>query len=161
MLASSHTNPVGEVMTEKKPASKPSRASDGFTAEEKAAMKARVAEMKSARGKADGLTEVLAKIAEMPTPDRKLAQRVHEIIMATAPELEAKTWYGMPAYAKDGNVICFFKPASKFKARYANLGFSDAAKLDDGSLWPTEFALTALGPAIESRISELVKKAVS
>ncbi|MEO6942767.1 MAG: DUF1801 domain-containing protein [Terrimesophilobacter sp.] len=163
MLASIRENPVEVVVTEKKPAaqSKSARKPEGFTAEEKAAMKARVAEMKSERSKADGLAEVLAKIAEMPAPDRELAQRVHEIIMAIAPELDVKTWYGMPAYAKDGKVICFFKPASKFKARYANFGFSDAAMLDDGSLWATEFALTALSPAVESRIRELVKRAVS
>jgi uncharacterized protein YdhG (YjbR/CyaY superfamily) len=140
---------------------------EGFSAEERAAMKARSEELKSdaRRGsraaKADGESELFAKIAEMPEPDRVMAERLHTIIMATAPDLSPKTWYGMPAYAKDGNLICFFKSAHKFKTRYATLGFSDKANLDDGTMWPTDFALMKLTADDETRISALVKKAVS
>jgi uncharacterized protein YdhG (YjbR/CyaY superfamily) len=134
----------------------------GFTAEEKAAMKERAEELKAARSKkADGESDVLAKIAEMPEPDRLIAERVHAIVIETAPALEPRTWYGMPAYAKDGKVVCFFQSAQKFKARYATLGFSDQANLDEGAMWPTAFALTELTPEIETKISELVKNAVS
>ena len=108
----------------------------------------------------NGEQEVLEKIAEMPADDRKLAERLHTLIMKTAPELAPRTWYGMPAYAKDGNVVCFFQNASKFKARYATLGFSDKANLDDGAMWPTSFALKEMTPADEKRIAALVKKAV-
>jgi hypothetical protein len=134
---------------------------NGFTDDEKAAMKERARELKAAASNAEGENEVLAKIADMPEPDRAMATRVHALITAGAPVLSSKTWYGMPAYAKDGDVICFFKPASKFKARYATLGFSDKANLDDGAMWPSEFAVTELTAAAEARISALVKKAVS
>lgn len=130
----------------------------GFTAEERAAMKERARELKA--GKADGESAVLAKIAEMPEPDRSIAERIHAIIKASAPSLAPKTWYGMPAYAKDGKVVCFFTPASKFNAKYATLGFNDAANLDEGNMWPTSFALKELTPAEEARIAALVKKAV-
>ncbi|MEU2563233.1 DUF1801 domain-containing protein [Streptomyces longispororuber] len=133
---------------------------EGFTAEERAAMKERAKEVKAARrGKADGESELLAKVAEMAEPDRVLAERVHAIVRAAAPELTPKTWYGMPAYARDGKVVCFFQSAGKFKARYATLGFNDAAHLDDGAMWPTAFALTELTAAVEERITELVKRA--
>ena len=129
----------------------------GFTAEEKAAMKERARELKST---GDGTSEVLAKIAEMPQPDRALAERVHEIVTSTGPELTPRTWYGMPAYAKDGKVVCFFKNASKFKSRYATLGFSDKAHLDDGPMWPAVYALPEMTPDVEARIAALLKKAV-
>jgi uncharacterized protein YdhG (YjbR/CyaY superfamily) len=133
---------------------------DGFTAEEKAAMQDRVQEMKVAAQKADGESEVLAKIAALPATDRDKAKRLHAIIKASAPALSPKTWYGMPAYAKDGKIVCFFQSAQKFKTRYATLGFNDAARLDEGNMWPTAFALMKLTPADEARISALVKKAV-
>ncbi len=136
------------------------KASPGFTAEERGAMKERARELK-AGAKADGESEVLAKIAEMKEPDRRKAERLHAIIKASAPTLSPRTWYGMPAYARDGNVVCFFQDAQKFKARYATLGFSDKAKLDDGAMWPTSFALKELTPAEEAKITALVKKAVS
>jgi uncharacterized protein YdhG (YjbR/CyaY superfamily) len=141
--------------------------SKGFTDEERAAMKERAQELKSEarRGpradKADGESAVLAKIAEMPEPDRALAERLHAIIKASAPVLSPKTWYGMPAYAKDGKVVCFFTAASKFNSRYATFGFNDDANLDEGTMWPTSFALTKLTAANEARIRALVKKAVS
>lgn len=131
---------------------------EGFTAEERAAMKERAKELKA--GKADGESAVLAKIAEMPEPDRSMALRLHAIIKASAPSLTPKTWYGMPAYAKDGKVVCFFTPASKFNTRYATLGFNDSAHLDEGAMWPTSFALKELTAAEEARIAALVKKAV-
>ncbi len=138
------------------------RDADGFTAEERAAMKERAKEMKAAKGgkQVDGTAEVLEKIAAMADADRVLAQRVHEIITKAAPELTPRTWYGMPAYARGGKVVCFFQDAGKFKARYATLGFQDAANLDDGPMWPTSFALTRLTPAVEKQIVALVKKAV-
>ena len=120
-------------------------------------MRERAKELKSAGGEGD----VVAKIAEMPKPDRILAERLHAIVKACAPSLPPKTWYGMPAYAEDDKVVCFFQPASKFKARYATLGFNDKANLDDGAMWPTTFALKELTPAVEARITALVKKAVS
>ena len=141
--------------------------SKGFTDEERAAMKERAQELKAeARrgpraGKEDGESAVLAKIAELPEPDRAMAERLHALIKASAPVLSPRTWYGMPAYAKDGAVVCFFQSAQKFKARYATLGFSDKAKLDDGAMWPTSFALKELTAAEEARIGALVKKAVS
>src|SRR5687768_12021170 len=141
--------------------------SKGFTDEERAAMKERAQELKAAarRGpradKADGESAVLAKIAEMPEPDRVMAKRLHAIIKASAPALSPKTWYGMPAYAKDGKVVCYFQSAQKFKSRYATFGFNDAANLDEGATWPTSFALTELTAADEARIGALVKKAVS
>ncbi len=136
---------------------------DGFTDEERAAMKERAQELKAAAraGKADGESDVLAKIAEMPEPDRSMAERLHALIKASAPALSPKTWYGMPAYARDGKVVCFFQSAQKFKTRYATLGFSDAAHLDEGDLWPVAFALKELTAAAEARIVALVKKAVS
>jgi uncharacterized protein YdhG (YjbR/CyaY superfamily) len=140
---------------------------EGFTAEERAAMKERARELKSAprrsqrAGKADGEGDVLAKIAEMPERDRALAERLHAIIKMSAPELSPKTWYGMPAYARDGNVVCFFQSAQKFKTRYATLGFSDKANLDEGAMWPTTYALTELTAAAEARIVALMKNAVS
>jgi uncharacterized protein YdhG (YjbR/CyaY superfamily) len=165
-------------MAEKKPARKGTQQSakrttatgktfEGFTDEERAAMKERAQELKAAtrRGpraaKADGESDLLAKIAAMPEPDRVIAERLHAIIKASAPALSAKTWYGMPAYAKDGKVVCFFQSAQKFKTRYATLGFSDKANLDEGTMWPTAFALTELTAAAEARIGALVKKAVS
>jgi uncharacterized protein YdhG (YjbR/CyaY superfamily) len=135
--------------------------SKGFTAEEKAAMKERARELKAEAEKADGESALLAKIAEMPEPDRAMAKRLHAIIKASAPALSPKTWYGMPAYAKDDKVVCFFTAASKFKSRYATFGFNDTANLDEGAMWPTSFALKELTAAEEARISALVKKAVS
>ena len=139
--------------------------SKGFTDEERAAMKERAQELKAAarasKDKADGESAVLAKIAEMPEPDRAMGKRLHAIIKASAPALSPKTWYGMPAYAKDGKVVCFFQSAQKFKTRYATFGFSDAANLDEGHLWPTAFALKELTATEEAMISALVKKAVS
>jgi len=134
-------------------------ASKGFTAEERAAMKERVRELKADKG--DGEGAVLAKLAEMPQPDRAMGERLHAIIKAAAPTLAPRTWYGMPAYAKDGDVVCFFQSAHKFKARYALLGFSDKAKLDEGEMWPTAFALNRLTAADEARIAALVKKATA
>lgn len=133
----------------------------GFSAEEKAAMKERARELKAEKERVDLEGAVLARIAEMPEPDRSMATRLHEIIKAAAPGLSAKTWYGMPAYVKDGKIVCFFQDAAKFKARYATLGFDDSANLDDGDMWPTSFALKKLTPEIESKITALVKKAVS
>jgi uncharacterized protein YdhG (YjbR/CyaY superfamily) len=153
--------------TQKPASSTAGRASKGFTDEERAAMKERARELKAParRGSravtADGEGDVLAKIAEMPEADRALAERLHGLIKASAPTLSPRTWYGMPAYAKDSNVVCFFQSAQKFKTRYATLGFSDKANLDDGAMWPTAFALTELTAADEARISALVKKAVS
>ena len=140
---------------------------EGFTDEERSAMKERAKELKaparrgSRGGKADGEGEALAKIAEMTEPDRGLAERLHAVIKASAPGISPTTWYGMPAYAKDGKVICFFQPAQKFKTRYATLGFSDKANLDEGAMWPVYYALTELTPADEERIGALVQKAVS
>jgi len=136
-------------------------AKQGFTPEERAAMKERARELKAAASKADGEQDVLAKIAELPEPDRAMATRVHAIVKASAPDLSPRTWYGMPAYAKDGKVVCFFQSAQKFKTRYATLGFSDTAKLDDGAMWPTSFALMRLTRADEAKIRALVKKAAS
>jgi uncharacterized protein YdhG (YjbR/CyaY superfamily) len=134
---------------------------DGFTDEEKAAMMDRVQEQKIAARKADGESDLLAKIAEMPAPDRVMAKRLHAIIKASAPALSPTTWYGMPAYAKDGKVVCFYQAAQKFKTRYATFGFSDKAKLDEGGMWPVAFALKDLTAAEEAKISALVKKAAS
>jgi hypothetical protein len=143
------------------------RQEKGFTDEERAAMKERARELKAAArrspraDRADGERAVLAKIAEMPEPDRAMAERLHAIIKASAPDLSPRLWYGMPAYARDGKVVCFFQSAQKFKTRYATLGFSDRASLDEGSMWPTAFALKELTAAEEARIGALVKKAVS
>jgi uncharacterized protein YdhG (YjbR/CyaY superfamily) len=137
----------------------------GFTDEERAAMKERAKELKAEaranKDKAAGESDLLAKIAEMPEPDRAMATRLHAIIKASAPDLSPKTWYGMPAYARDGKVVCFFTPASKFNSRYATLGFNDVANLDEGAMWPTSFALKELTAAEEKKIAALVKKAVS
>jgi hypothetical protein len=144
--------------------------SKAFTDEERAAMKERAQELKAEarrspraekKKKADGENAVIAKIAEMPEPDRTMGERLHAIIKASAPVLSPKTWYGMPAYAKDGKVVCFFQSAQKFNSRYATLGFSDQANLDEGAMWPTSFALKELSGAEEARISALVKRAVS
>ena len=140
--------------------------SESFTDEERAAIKERAAELKATRrrgrssSKADGESEVLAKIAEMGPSDRALAERVHAIVTAADPDLTPKLWYGMPAYAQDGKIVCFFQNAEKFKSRYATLGFNDAAKLDDGTMWPTAYALTSLSDADEAAIDALVRKAV-
>jgi len=140
---------------------------EGFTDDERAAMKERAQELKAARGrgpradKADGESAVLAKIAEMPEPDRAMGERLHAVLKASAPALSPRLWYGMPAYAKDGKVVCFFQSAQKFKTRYATFGFSDQANLDEGAMWPTAFALTEWTAADEARIGALVKKAVS
>lgn len=137
--------------------------STGFSAAEKAAMAERAEELRAQRGgkkKADALQDLMEKIEAMPEQDRALAVAVHQIVTEVAPELEPRTWYGMPAYALDGKVVCFFKSAGKFEGRYCELGFNDPAKLDDGSMWPTVFAITAIGPAEEKRITELVTRAV-
>ena len=138
--------------------------SKGFTDEERAAMKERAKELKAEaranKNKAEGESDVLAKIAEMPEPERAMAKRLHAIIKASAPALSPKTWYGMPAYAKDGKVVCFFQSAQKFNARYATFGFNDVANLDEGAMWPTSFALKELTAADEKKIGALVKKAV-
>ena len=139
--------------------------SEGFTAEERAAMKERAKELKAQaradKDRAAGESDLLAKIAEMPEPDRAMAERLHEIITASAPVLAPKTWYGMPAYARDGKIVCFFQAAAKFNSRYATLGFNDTANLDEGAMWPTSYALTALSADDEARIRALVEKAVS
>ncbi len=157
---------VAEDGATRKPARRASakdRASAGFTEEERAAMREHVRELKAATRRGPGADEegdVLAKIAEMPERDRVLGRRVHEIVRASAPALTPRLWYGMPAYAREGQVVCFFQNASKFKARYATLGFSDKAHLDDGAMWPTTYALKELTPAEEARIAALVKQAV-
>ena len=136
-------------------------AKKGFSAEERAAMKERAQELKAAKNREEAERDVLAKIAEMPPADRVLAERIHAIVKDAAPDLSPRTWYGMPAYAKDDKIVCFYKSAHKFKSRYATLGFSDKANLDDGHMWPTDFALKELTAADEKRIVTLVKKAVS
>ena len=160
-------------MAERKPAKKgtqesatrataTNKKSQGFTAEERAAMKERAKELKAEANKADWEKDVLAKIADMPELDRAMAERIHAIVKANAPALSPKTWYGMPAYAnKEGKVVCFFTAADKFKSRYATLGFEEAANLDEGAMWPVSFALKKLAPAEEKRIAALIKKAVS
>jgi uncharacterized protein YdhG (YjbR/CyaY superfamily) len=160
-------------MAERKPAKKTTQKSTsgiakksrGFTAEERAAMKARAQELKAeeraSKNRAEGERDVLAAIAAMKEPDRAMAKRLHAIVTASAPALWPKTWYGMPAYAKDGKVVCFFKSAGKFNSRYATFGFEEAANLDKGDMWPTSFALKKLTAADEARIGALVKKAVS
>jgi hypothetical protein len=149
----------------KKAAQKSAGKSTGFTSEERAAMKERAKELKAearaSKNKAEGESEVLAKIAEMAEPDRTMGQRLHALIKANAPSLSPRLWYGMPAYAKDGKVLCFFQSAEKFKTRYATLGFSDTADLDDGAMWPVAFALRDLTAAGEAKIGALVKKAAS
>ena len=141
------------------------KGTQGFTAEERAAMKERAKELKAEaranKNRAEGASDVLAKIAELPEPERAMAARLHEIITGSAPVLAPKTWYGMPAYARDGKIVCFFQSAHKFDSRYATLGFSDTANLDEGAMWPTSFALKELTAAEEERIVALVKQAVS
>jgi uncharacterized protein YdhG (YjbR/CyaY superfamily) len=144
-----------------KPAAGTTAESKRFTAEERAAMKERAQELKAQARGADAEDAVLAKIAEMPEPDRAMAERLHAIIRASAPALSPKTWYGMPAYAQDGKVVCYFQAPSKFKSRYATFGFNDTAKLDDGNMWATAFALKTLTAAEEAKIAALVQKAVS
>ena len=152
-------------MTQSKSTTASDKTSQGFTAEERAAMQERAKELKAearaAKNRAQGESDLLAKIAEMPEPERAMALRLHEIITESAPDLWPKTWYGMPAYARDGKIVCFFQSAQKFETRYATLGFNDTANLDDGNLWPTAFALKELTAAEEARIAALVKKAVS
>ena len=138
-----------------------SAASKVFTAEEKAAMKELVKERKASGNAAEAEADCLAKMAEMAPSDRKIAERLHKLIASTAPQLAAKTWYGMPAYTKEGNVVCFFQSAGKFKARYATIGFTDKANLDDGEMWPTNYALKTLSSADEAKIAKLVKRAVT
>ena len=148
-------------MAEKKAAKRSAQTSKGFTAAERAAMKERAKELRAERAKADGEKALLEKVAEMKGTDRAMAKRLHAIITGAAPALSPKTWYGMPAYAKDGKIVCFFQSAEKFNARYATLGFSDEASLDEGAMWPTSFALKDLTAAEEAKIGALVKKAVS
>jgi hypothetical protein len=156
---------MSESIRSAKSATAMNKKSKGFTEEERAAMKARAQELKAEaranKNKADGESAVLAAIAAMQEPDRAMAKRLHAIIKASAPALSSKTWYGMPAYAKDDNVVCFFQSAQKFKTRYATFGFSDKANLDESAMWPTAFALKELTAAEEARIAALVKKAVS
>jgi uncharacterized protein YdhG (YjbR/CyaY superfamily) len=151
--------------TPSKSTTKRGKASKGFTAEERAAVRARARELKAeeraSKNRAAGESDLLAAIAAMPEADRALAERIHVLVTDSAPDLWPKTWYGMPAYARDDKVVCFFKSADKFKSRYATLGFSDQANLDDSTMWPTEFALTELTAANEAKIAALVKKAVS
>jgi uncharacterized protein YdhG (YjbR/CyaY superfamily) len=152
-------------MADKKSATKSKTKSQGFTAEERAAMRERAQELKAEermnKDRAAGERALLEKVAEMPEPDRTMATRIHEIVTTSAPELMPKTWYGMPAYARDGKVLCYFQNASKFDARYATFGFNDTANLDDGAMWPTSFAVKKLTAADEKKIAALVKKAVS
>ena len=152
--------PTKSTRTPAKRSSAKGTASTGFSADEKAAARERVRELKAEAAKADGKTELLAAIARMKEPDRTMATKVHALITAAAPALTPKTWYGMPAYAKDGNVICYFQNAGKFKVRYQTLGFSDKAKIDDGAMWPIQYALSKLTAAEEAQITALVKKAV-
>ena len=154
-------------MAEKKPARKTTKTTakrtgtrGRFTADERAAMKERAQELKAAQNREQGERAVLEKIAEMPGPDRSMAERLHAIITRAAPDLSPRTWYGMPAYTKDDKVVCFFKSADKFKSRYATFGFEEAANIDQGAMWPTSFALTKLTPADEKKLGALVKKAV-
>jgi uncharacterized protein YdhG (YjbR/CyaY superfamily) len=152
-------------MSDKKTTQKSGTTAKGFTPEERAAMKERARELKAEaranKSRADGESDVLAKIAEMQGPDRAMAKRLHAIVKASAPALSPKTWYGMPAYAKDGKVVCYFQSAQKFNSRYATFGFSDEANIDEGAMWPTSFALKELTAADEARIGALVKRAVS
>jgi uncharacterized protein YdhG (YjbR/CyaY superfamily) len=153
-------------VADKKTATKTKRSTDRtagnktWTDEEVAAMQEHVKEMKRAKAGSDGLADLHAKIAELPEPDRSMAERVHAVVTANGPDLTPRTWYGLPAWAKDGKVLCFFTPAAKFKERYASFGFNANANLDEGTMWPTAWAVTTLTPADEARIGELVKKAV-
>lgn len=156
---------MSESTQKSKPKSDKSAASESFSDVEKAAMKERAKELKAEaranKNRAEGESDVLAKIAEMPEPDRAIGERLHALITANAPELMPRTWYGMPAYTRDGKVVCFYQSASKFDARYGTLGFNDTANLDDGPMWPTAFAVKELTDAVEAKVVELVKKAVS
>ncbi len=145
---------------QKKAPKKPTQSTQGFSDEEKQAMRERIREQKAGASREEGERDVQAKIAEMPDTDRRMAERLHTLILTTAPVLAPKTWYGMPAYTKDGQIICFFQCADKFKARYATLGFSDKANLDDGGMWPSSFALKELTATEEAQIAALVKRAV-
>jgi uncharacterized protein YdhG (YjbR/CyaY superfamily) len=157
MVSGDAHSPEVSNMAEKRTATR--KKSQAFTAEERAAMKERARETKASKG--DGEADLLAKIAEMADQDRSVAERLHEIVRKSAPDLEPKTWYGMPAYARDGKVVCFFQPSAKFKTRYSTFGFNDRAKLDDGAMWPVAFAVTELTPDVEERIAALVKRAAS
>jgi uncharacterized protein YdhG (YjbR/CyaY superfamily) len=146
-------------MAATKPSTKRKASDDILTADEKEAMRELVRERKAAKGKVDGEADVMAKIAELPAEERSMAERLHALVKASAPDLAPRTWYGMPAYTKNGKVVCFFKAASKFESRYATFGFEDAARLDDGEMWPTSYALKKLTSADEKKLAELVKKA--
>ena len=152
--------PSSSSTTKKGTTKRTSSASKGFTPEERAAMKERAKELKASANRAEGEKALLGAIAKMPAPDRAIGKRLHELIKASAPDLAPKTWYGMPAYAKEDKVLCFFQSADKFKSRYATFGFSDTANLDQGAMWPTSFALKELTPDVEKKIARLVKKAV-
>jgi uncharacterized protein YdhG (YjbR/CyaY superfamily) len=152
---------MAEKKAAKKGTTRSAKKSQTFSAEERAAMRERAHELKAEARKADGEKALLAKVAEMPDPDRVMAERLHMIVTTSAPDLSPKTWYGMPAYAKEGKVVCYFTPASKFKERYATFGFNATANLDDGEMWPTSFALKKLTAAEERKIAALVKRAVS
>jgi uncharacterized protein YdhG (YjbR/CyaY superfamily) len=154
-------SPTMATTSKSTPSKKKSASYDGFTDDERAAMKERAKELKSKRAKKDPEADLLEKVAEMPDEDRVIAERIHAIVKESAPELEPKTWYGMPAYAQDGKVVCFFQSAAKFKSRYATFGFNDAANLDDGSMWATSFAITDLTPDTEDQIRALVQKSIS
>jgi uncharacterized protein YdhG (YjbR/CyaY superfamily) len=166
-MATTTTPTADEQSTQRSAKNTDGKASGGFTAEERAAMKEHAQELKTAArrgsraGKADGEGDVLAKIAEMQEPDRVMAERIHAVIKTSAPALSPRTWYGMPAYAKEGKIVCIFQPAQKFKTRYAMLGFNDAANLDEGTMWPVTFALTELTATDEARIGALLQKAMS
>lgn len=164
-MAATRKSPTTSASTTAEPAARksaPKAQDETFSAEEKAAMKEAARERRAQKaGKADGLADVLAKIAAMDDDDREIAEKVHNLVLAAAPDLEVRTWYGMPAYAKDGKVVCFFQDAGKFKARYCTLGFQDPAQLDEGSMWPTSYAITGITKADEKRITDLVKRAVS
>ena len=149
-----------ETTTQKAASKRAAKPTDGFTADERAAMRERAREVRMSNDRASGEAALLEKVAEMPEPDRSMATRLHALVTSSAPELWPKTWYGMPAYAKDGKVVCFFQSADKFKARYATFGFNDPANLDDGAMWPTSFALTELTDEAEARIGQLVEQAV-
>ena len=154
-------SPANATKQSPKSSSASGKKSPTFTPEERAAMKERARELKAEASRADGERALLAKIAEMPDADRTMAERLHAIVTQNAPELSPKTWYGMPAYAKDGKIVCFFQSADKFNARYATFGFNDAANLDDGAMWPTSFALKQLTDAEAAKIGALVRKAAS
>jgi uncharacterized protein YdhG (YjbR/CyaY superfamily) len=155
------TMPSSTKKATKKTTTRTSASSKGFTPEERAAMRERAKELKASANRAEGEKALLAAIAKMPKPDRAMGKRLHELVTAAAPDLAPKTWYGMPAYAKDDKIVCFFQSADKFKARYATLGFNDTANLDQGAMWPTSFAVKELTSTVEKEITRLVKKAVS